>query len=65
MNKGYFIAEKLENGKPGKPLGNEDGAIMMFDELDLALPVIGALKADNPRLSLFQTEVTITGEVIL
>ena len=36
MNEGFFLAKKLPDGAPGRPLGNEDGAIMVWEDLAAA-----------------------------
>lgn len=62
---GYFIASKNADGSPGKPVGNEDGAVMVFDDLAAAKAARGSLVVEMGQLSIFQVNVSILGEVVL
>ena len=63
---GFFIAEKQADGSPGRPLGNEDGAIMLFDDLDTVRSARDTYSKElGHPLSIFKIAITPAGEVIL
>lgn len=66
MDQGFFLAQKQQDGSPGRPLGNEeDGAIMMWENLSEALNVRNRLIPEMGVLCVFRVNLVFTGEVIL
>jgi hypothetical protein len=65
VNQGFFIAQKLPDGTPGKPVGNDDGAIMMFEEFDKAVTVRQELQREHGPLSIFRVNLVFAGEVLI
>jgi hypothetical protein len=65
MNSGYFIAKKLPDGTPGRPIGNEEDAISLFEDLDLAVKVRDSMLPEHGELSVFKINVAFVGEVLL
>ena len=66
MNCGFFLAQKLPDGGPGKPIGSgDDGAIAMFEDLDVAVQVRDSLAGELGPLSIFRVNLVFVGEVIL
>jgi hypothetical protein len=55
----------LPDGTPGRPVGNDDGAIMMFEDLDKAIQVKAELEKEHGKLTLFKVNLVFTGEVLL
>ncbi len=64
MNFGFFIAQKQEDGSPGRPVGNEDGAIMMFEDLDVAKGVRDNMQEEGAPLAIFKVNLVYAGEVL-
>jgi hypothetical protein len=64
MDAGFFIAQKQEDGTPGRPVGNDDGSIAVFEELDTALKVRDALTAEHGKLSVFKINISFAGEFL-
>lgn len=66
LNRGYFIAQKLASGAPGRPVGSstDDGAISLFEELTVARRVRDELVPEHGPLSIFQINLVVVGEVI-
>lgn len=65
MNQGFFIAKKKPDGSPGIPIGNEDEAISMFDDLEKAVKVKDEMEAIHGKLSIFRVSIVHMGEVII
>lgn len=65
MNQGFFIAQKLADGSPGKPVGNDDGAIMLFEDFDKAIIVRGGLEKEHGALGIFRVNLVFAGEVLI
>lgn len=65
MNQGYFIAQREPDGSPGKPIGNEDGAIMLFDSKEQAQKVLDEMTKDVTDLRLYMVNYVVVGEVTL
>ena len=65
MDAGFFIAQKQEDGTPGRPVGNDDGSIAVFEELDTALEVRDSLAAEHGKLSIFRINISFSGEVLV
>jgi hypothetical protein len=65
MNKGFFLAQKQDDGTPGRPIGNEDGAIMMFEELEVAVRAMQDLPTNLAPMGVFQVNISFVGEVII
>jgi len=65
FDEGFFIAQKLPGGGPGRPIGNEDGAIMVFEELALVAKIRGEMAKEHGSLGIFRINVVLVGEVIL
>lgn len=65
MNQGFFIAQKQPDGTPGRPIGNDDGAIMLFEDFDKACEVLKEMQAEYGPLSLFKVNLVFAGEVII
>jgi hypothetical protein len=66
MEKGYFIAQKLANGTPGRPVGSEeDSGIMLFEDLNQARAVRDNMSLEHGALSIFVVNLGMVGEVIL
>ena len=65
MNQGFFLAQKLPDGSPGRPIGNDAGAISMFEELDKALEVRRMMEAEHGPLSVFAVNMSFCGEVVV
>lgn len=63
-NQGYFIAQKLPDGTPGRPIGNDDGAIMMFEDLEKVCDVRNAMLEEHGPLSIFIVNIVFAGEVL-
>ena len=63
-NQGFFIAQKLTDGSPGCPIGNDAGAIMMFEDLVKALDVKRAMEMEHGPLSVFAVNMSFCGEVV-
>ena len=59
----YFIAKKKQDGSPGKPIGNEVGAIMVFEELEVARGTCEVLSREHGQLSIFAMNIVVVGEV--
>ena len=64
MDQAFFIAQRQEDGTPGRPVGNDDGAIMMFEELELAKKVQQEMDDEHGPLAIFQLNVKFVGEVV-
>lgn len=64
MSTGYFIAIKREDGSPDRPIGNDDGAISMFEELDQARATAASLSEEHGPLAVFQVNLVFVGEVL-
>jgi len=64
MNQGYLLAEKLEDGSPGRPIGNEEGAVMLFDDLAVAQRIRDDMSDGELRLCVFRVNISISGEAI-
>ena len=65
INSGFFVAEKLPDGSPGRPIGNEDGAIMLFEDLALADRVRSGAAPENGPLTIFKVNIVFAGEVLI
>ena len=65
MNEGFFVAQKLADGSLGRPVGNDDGAIMLFEELERAAAVRLSLLEESSDLAVFKVNLVFVGEVIL
>lgn len=63
-NQGFFIAQRQPDGSPGRPIGNDDGAIMMFEELDKVLEVRKEMEAEHGPLGVYKVNMVFAGEVI-
>ena len=63
-DQGFFIAQRLADGSPGRPIGNDDGAIMLFDDLGKALEVRTCMEAEHGPLGVFKINISFVGEVI-
>ena len=63
INAGYFIAQKDQDGSPGRPIGNEDGAIMLFDDLAVARKVRDDSLAECGQMYIWRVNISILGEV--
>jgi len=64
LDQGFFIAQKQQDGSPGRPIGNDDGAIMMFEELDKASEVRKNMEVEHGPLSVFRVNMVFVGEVV-
>jgi hypothetical protein len=64
-DQGFFIAQKLLDGSPGRPIGNEDSAIMLFEDLCVAQKVRDELSSEHGPLSIFKVNMVFCGEVVL
>ena len=64
MNCGYFIAQKQPDGTPGRPIGNEEDAIMLFEDLEKAREVQLTMSAEHGPLSVFKVNLVFAGEVL-
>jgi hypothetical protein len=64
MDVGYFIAERQPDGRPGKPAGNDDGAIMVFEELDPAKSARDRISREISReMAIYKLSIRLVGEV--
>jgi hypothetical protein len=64
MDQGFFIAQRQADGGPGRPIGNDDGAIMLFEELDKVIAVRNAMEEEHGPLGVFKLNISFAGEVI-
>ena len=64
-DQGFFIAQRLPDGSPGRPIGNDDGSIAMFEDLDVARKTREDLTPEHGPLSIFSVNMVFSGEVIL
>lgn len=64
MSQGYFIALKKPDGSPDRPIGNDDGAISMFEDLGMAVRVAENLSTPDQPLHVFQVNLVFVGEVL-
>lgn len=64
MNQGYVIAKKNADGDMGRPIGNDEGAIALFEELDLAVKVRNSMVPEHGPLSVFIVNLVFAGEVV-
>ena len=73
MDSGYFIAQRLPDGSPGRPVGNnlfadqlpDNGSIMMFDDLGKANVVRRLVEEElGQPLSLFKMNMAFAGVVV-
>jgi hypothetical protein len=64
-DQGFFIAQLLPDGSPGRPIGNDDGSIAMFEDLDVAKSTRDSLLAEHGPLSIFSVNMVFSGKVIL
>ena len=63
MDSGYFLAEKRPDGTPGRPIGGPElGAILMFDDFDVARNARGSSE-ELSLLSIFKVNIAVVGEV--
>lgn len=65
LDQGFFIAQKLPDGSPGRPIGNDDGSIAMFEDLEVVKAVRSKLVEEHGPLSIFRVNMVFSGEVIL
>ena len=65
FDQGFFIAQKLPDGGPGRPIGNDDGAISVFDDLGVATKVRDDMLAEHGLLGIFKINVALAGEVLI
>lgn len=64
MNTAYLIARKQPDGSPGQPVGNDEGAVMVFEEIGDANRVRNSLSTTSEPLSVFAVNLVIVGEVV-
>lgn len=65
MQFAFFIASKTADGTLGKPIGNDDGAIMFFEELEAAIEVKNGLVKEHGPLHIFRMNMSFAGEVLI
>ena len=65
MDQGFFLAQRQEDGSPGRPIGNDDAAIMLFDDLANAVRVRDGMLAECGPLGIFKLNVVLVGEVVV
>jgi hypothetical protein len=68
ITEGYVVAEELENGSPGRPIGNDDGSVALFDNLECARGVLEAVVKESgtvQKLCVFRANVSFAGKVVL
>lgn len=58
-----FLAEEREDGTPGKPIGNEQGAIMVFEDGEMARTVWNELRETIPTLAMFGASISVVGKI--
>lgn len=63
-SQGFFIAQKQQDGSPGRPIGNDAGAIMMFEDLAKALDVKRVMEVEHGPLGVFAVNMVFVGEVV-
>lgn len=61
MDKGYFLAEVQPDSSPGRPIGDNNGAIMVFDDRELAFETLKKTGIDG--LAVFLLNVQVIGRV--
>ena len=64
INQGFFIAKKQTDGSPGRPVGNEEGAIMLFEDLEVSTKVKDSMASEHGPLSIFRVNLVLAGEVL-
>ena len=71
VSQGFFIAQKKQDGSPGRPIGTGDfekdgnGPLLLFEDLEEATRVRAELVKSTGPLSIFQVNLVMAGEVIL
>ena len=65
MDSAFFIAKRQEDGAPGFPIGNDDGAISIFEDLDTAVKVQGEMEKEYGPLAIFKINVAFVGQVLI
>lgn len=64
MDKCYVIVQKTADGSPGRPVGDENGAIAVFEDSEQASKVLNDMKEDVPNLGIFRLNISMAGEVL-
>lgn len=65
MNKGYFLAEPLPNGAPGRPIGCAGSrGIIMFDDFAGLQSELDGIRKQYPKVKVFEFNVSLVGEVV-
>ncbi len=64
INTGFVLAKKQSDGSMGRPVGNEDGAVMVFDDLEIARIVQKNMETSHGALSIFIANISFSGEVL-
>jgi hypothetical protein len=67
VSQGYVVAEELEDGSPGRPVGGDDGSVALFDDLGAARAALLSVATDTahcPKMSVFKVNVAMAGKVI-
>jgi hypothetical protein len=64
MDSGYIVAEKLEDGKVGRPVGTDDGGVSLFEDPNRATAVRDSLRSEMPTLAVFRLNIIMVGEVL-
>lgn len=65
MNKGYFLAEPLPNGAPGRPIGCAGSSgIIMFDSFAGLQDELKEIRKKYPKVKVFEFNMSLVGEVV-
>jgi hypothetical protein len=64
IDSGFFIAQRLPDGSPGRPVGNSDGAMSLFEDLSVARKVKEDMEQEVGPLAIFRLNVVYCGEVV-
>lgn len=71
IQEAYILSKKNHDGSPGKPVGisaldetNEDGAMLLFEDLAQVRTVMEHVMSEMGELSIFKVSVTLLGEVV-
>ena len=67
MSNAIMIAEVTDEGGAGKPIGNEDGAVLIFEDEATAARVLETLRTGKIRnlgnLALFAVNMAVVGRI--
>ncbi len=71
IREAFILSKRNSDGSPGKPVGisavdesNNDGGMLLFEDLGQARAVRDTVLPDVGPLSIFKVSVTLLGEVV-